>query len=216
MRVVLFLFLILPVNLLAQAGRDAGVPAVPRFTLKINAGLLLNPGKQGLALATDVRLAPRFSADAGAGFFFNSTIFANNKGESYQGIRLRGGLKYLFGKSKYESFHVGIEGKYHDIDHRSYQDVLRQGGQYVETLLTDRRVKTSGLASRVGWYFYKGSNRRFLLEPFLGLGVIYNDVSLDLPPDAELIDEDNLFEYPPGKSRFLDVLVGLYVGYLFW
>lgn len=224
MRVIVFLFLIFSVNLPAQVRQDAGAPAIPRFTLKTNASLLLNPFKQGFALATDIRLTPRFSADAGAGIFFNSIVYANNKGESYKGLRLRGGFKYFTGKSPKNPFHIGIEAKYHDINHFSYRDVLRQGGQYVETLLTERNVKTAGLASRVGWYNYIDSKRRVLLEPFLGLGMIFNNVAFNLPPDAELIEVeteesmmfDDGLEYPQGESRYVDVLIGLYVGYVFW
>ena len=128
------------------------------------------------------------------------------------------GSKYFFYVSEHIAFHAGIEAKYNRIKHLSYRQVLRQGGQYVETMLADRKVKTAGLASRIGWYVYTGSQKQFLLEPYMGLGVMWHDVSFDLPPDAEIFQENRLFnfEYRTGKSRSLDVLLGLHFGYVFW
>lgn len=218
MRHALFLLVLSQANLFAQDKWNTAASSLPLITVKTNIATLINPAKQAFAFTTDLRIAPRFSIDAGGGAFFNSTTFARYKGESYKGMRLRAGFKYFVYASERIAFHAGMEAKYNGIKHLSYRQALRQGGQYIETMLANRKVKTMGLASRIGWYVYAGSKKQFLLEPYMGLGVMWHDVSLDLPPDAELFRENELFsfEYRTGKSRSLDVLLGLHFGYAFW
>lgn len=211
MRFFLPLLCLLPLAAPAQ-------PEVPRFAFKLNVSPLLNPAKQALALAVDVRLASRFSADAGAGFFFASTAFANEKGESYRGLRLRAGLKYYFNTSDGDVFHLGIEGKYQDIRNISIREVFRQGLQYTEILPMKRRVRMSGVAARVGWPRFFGSRRQFVVEPFVGLGILWLDVTRELPPDAELFGDEAfiLYELGPGKRSIPDVFFGVHLGVALW
>lgn len=218
MRHLVFLFLLFGTSLFAQNGRDANSTAIPHFTLKTNLGILISPAKQAFAFTTDIRVAPRFSIDVGAGAFFNSLSFAQFKDETYTGLRLRGGFKYYFDALGGNPFHVGVEFKYNGIKNLNYREILRQGGQYVETRLTDRRVKTVGVAARIGWHFFVGKRDQFLVEPFMGLGLMRHDVSFNLPPDAEVFQENGLFsfEYGIGKSTTPDVLLGLHFGYVFW
>ncbi|MCW5923602.1 MAG: hypothetical protein KIS77_14755 [Saprospiraceae bacterium] len=212
MRPTLFLLLIWQAT--ASAQRDG----LPSFTLKANAGTLISPGKQAIALTTDVRLAPNVSLDLGTGYFFHSASFTQYKGESYQGLRLRSGIKFFPDAAENAPIHLGIEAKHNNIRHLKYREVLRQGGQYQETLLTERTVRSWGVAGRFGGYFYEGARRRLLFEPYVGLGVVFHRVSIDLPPDAELLERGGLlsFEYPVGRRRLLDLLLGLHIGYAFW
>lgn len=213
----LILFL-LPVCLSAQTGRDTAAPGIPLLAFKINAIPLLNPFKQAIAVSADLRLAPRFSVNAGAGSFLGSIAFANVEGESYTGLRLRAGVKYFPAVSKTSAFYVGIESKYHDINHLRFRRVFRQGQQYLELMKTKREVKTRGLAFCAGGQFYEGPKKRLLIEPFFGLGVAWHEVTLPLPPDAELVEEEEFIslEYDPGRSRILDVLLGIHVGVSMW
>ena len=220
MRAIVFLLTLLPCYLPAQTD-DA--PGIPRLTLKTNAGILINPFKQAFGFATDIRLSRRISADIGAGAFFNSAAFANNKGESYRGMRLRAGIKYFLIQSERNAFHVGLEGKYHDIKNIQIREVFRQGQQYLQFYPVERKVRTKGIALRAGWQFYLGAKKRFFIEPYTGLGVLFHDVHSGLPPDATLVGDDvqeffplASFEYGEGKSTTPDVLLGLHCGIALW
>jgi hypothetical protein len=184
----------------------------------VNAGVLLNPFKQAIAYTSDFRLAPRLSVDAGLGYFFNSINFANTSGESYQGLRLRYGLKYALPSIEKTAFYVGVEGKYQYIRHISNKEVLRQGAQYLEILSVERNVRTNGLALRTGWYHYVSKNKRWMIEQYVGLGINFHQVRHLLPPDAELAETERFlsFEIPDGKSNRAAFLLGLHIGYLLW
>lgn len=218
MRTLLFLVLLLPISLGAQPDSTTRANALPRLTLKLNSGALLNPFKQAAAFATDIRLAPRISVDLGAGAFLNSTIFAETKGESYRGLRLRAGFKYHLLVEDASTFYIGAEGKYQDIKHMHYQEVFRQGLQYLEILSLKRTVRTSGAAVRIGWQFHFGKNLRWILEQSLGMGMDVNQVSQLLPPDAELVPEERFinFELPEGRSQRLALLYSIHFGVLLW
>ncbi|MBK9338580.1 MAG: hypothetical protein IPM98_19450 [Lewinellaceae bacterium] len=216
MRTFVLLLVLLPALVLAQAGKG---PLAPRLALKANLMPLINPAKQAVALAADLRVAPRFGVDVGVGYVFNSTNFARFKGESYQGMRWRAGAKYFLDLTPDLAFHIGFEAKYNDITNIQIKRVLRQGGQYIELLEIDRKVRTTGYALRLGWQFYSGPDKRFLVEPFLGFGVATHRVTRNLPPDAELLETGGdlfSFEYEPGKTSTPDMLLGVYLGYAFW
>lgn len=216
MRHLFLLFVLLPVLLCAQTGKE---PLAPRFALKANLMPMINPAKQAIALAGDLRIAPRIGVDVGVGYIFNSTAFASFDGESYRGMRWRAGAKYFVDLTDDVAFHIGLEAKYNDINNVQIKRVLRQGGQYIELLGVNRKVRTTGYALRLGWQFYSGSNKRFLVEPFMGFGVATHQVTRNLPPDAELIDGERelfSFEYGPGKTRTPDIMIGVHLGYAVW
>lgn len=215
MRALVFLLLLIRSGLFAQSG---DIPKIPRLTFKVNAGPLLIPFKQAAAFATDVRLAPRWSIDLGAGAFFNSTVFAGTEGESYKGLRTRAGVKYHFTSVEHTTFYAGLEGKYQDIRHINIAQVFRQGRQYIEWYPMERKVRTGGVAVRVGWQHYMGKNKRLLLDQFVGLGVDFHRVKIDLPPDAERIETGRFFtlELPEGNHRRVSFLLGLHIGFVHW
>ncbi|MBK7477194.1 MAG: hypothetical protein IPI11_14765 [Haliscomenobacter sp.] len=104
-------FLLLPVYAVAQTpGADTLAP-VPAFFSKTNLTALLNPAKPAAAVALDVRLSRRFSADAGVGYILDAPAFADEKGESYRGLRLRAGGSTITGLLGYRRFpyRVGSE-----------------------------------------------------------------------------------------------------------
>lgn len=218
MRAFLFMLSFLPLSLAAQ--NTSVSAAVPRLTFKTNAGILINPFKQAFAFTTDVRLTPKISVDAGAGAFLNSIIFADQKGESYTGLRLRAGVKYFLIRAERSGFHLGLEAKYHNIRNVKKQEIFRQGQQYLQIYPLERRVRTKGLALRTGWQLYLGTQKRWMLEPYAGLGVLFHEVNPGLPPDGMASDTDFRgmfsFEYKTGKSTTPDVLLGMHLGVVLW
>jgi hypothetical protein len=112
-----------------------------------------------------------------------------------------------------------LEGKYHDIRHVKVETFLRQGGQYFETLQYDRIVRTQGLAFRMGFQTHFGKQNAFVVEPFFGVGMAVHSVTIHLPPDAERINQEGWlfnFEYDPGQTRSLDILLGINIGWCIW
>ncbi len=215
MRTGFLAFLLLPVYAVAQAtGADSLTP-VPALILKTNLTALLNPAKPAAMVALDARLSQRFGADAGIGYILDSPVFADEKGESYQGLRLRAGGKYYYRFTRYGAFHVGLEAKYQAVDHWSNRNALRQGGQYQEILHTRREVRTLGLSARAGALFFSARNSRLILEPYIGLGWAVHRVRFSPPPDAELLEETAgffSFEYLEGVTALPDLLFGIHLG----
>ncbi len=220
----LLLFCLLPLGALhAQDSLATQTNRIPRLTLKTNATTLLNTAKTSAMLSADLRLARRWSVDLGVGSFLFSSFFANNPGEHYSGLRGRAGMKYFFSLRPGASWHVGIEGKYNDVDHAYWESVLRQGGQFEQILLIDRKVKSTGAALRTGVQIYLGPDKRLLLDVYTGVGFLANNVTeSNRPPDAErfftggfLFSRDD-FLYPIGRQTRADYLLGMHIGYSFW
>jgi len=220
----LLLFCLLPLGALhAQDSLATQTHSIPLLTLKTNATTLLNMAKTSAMLTADLRLARRWSVDLGVGSFLFSSFFANDPGEHYYGLRARAGLKYFYLLRPGASWHVGIEGKYNDVDHAYWETVLRQGGQFEQILLIDRNVKSRGAALRTGVQFYFDPDRRLLLDVYTGVGFMSNNVTeSSRPPDAErfftggfLFSRDD-FRYPIGRQTRADFLLGLHIGYAFW
>jgi hypothetical protein len=216
MRLLLMLCLFLPA---ALSGQDSlARPDIPRLTIKTNPLTVMNYFKPSASLHLDLRLSRRFGLDLGAGAIFDSSIFADHKGESYRGPRFRAGLKYYHQIEESAAFHVGIAAKYNDVTHMFFRRALRQGGRYEEILLNKRKVKSYGAALQYGVQLYLGDDRRLLLEPYAGFGVSWNKVSISLPPDAELLRDRRFFtfEFPEGTSPWFDILLGFHIGYVLW
>lgn len=217
MRSFLLILFVFPYGLSAQ--KDAAAGGLPLLTFKTNVTALLNPVKQAYAFGADIRLGSRMTADVGAGAFLGSPLqFASHKGETYKGLRLRAGLKYYLVQKGRSAFHLGMEGKVHNIKHFRFWEVLRQGQQYTEFLLVERKIDTQGLASRAGLQIFLGEKRRFFIEPYAGLGLLFNTVKLQLPPDAEIINDGGIFvfEFEPGRRVSPDLIVGLHFGVAMW
>lgn len=222
-RALILLFLWPLCTLYAQDSPVERPDGIPRLTLKTNATTLLNASKTSAMLTADLRLAPRWSADIGAGSFLFSSFFANNTGEHYYGLRARAGMKYFFSLRPNASWHIGWEAKYNDVQHAYWERLLRQGGQFEQTMLIHRNVKSAGAALRTGVQMYLGPDKRLLLDFYTGFGFQVNDVTeSNRPPDAErlfprgfLISRED-FIYPAGRKTIADYLLGMHIGYSFW
>lgn len=223
-RALLILLLLWPFCTLgAQDTLATGHSGIPRLTLKTNATTLLNIFKPSAMITADLRLAPRWSMDIGAGAFLVSSFFADKPGEHYYGLRARAGMKYFFSLQPDVSWHLGMEAKYNQVQHAYWGRVLRQGGQFEQILLIDRRVKSIGAALRIGVQLYLGRHKRMLVDFYTGFGFVTNNViEKNLPPDAErLFDEvfqtfRDDYQYPTGRRTIPDFLLGIHMGYLFW
>ncbi len=220
MRAIIILFAGLPWLGFAQDSlRTAAPEKIPLFVFKTNLSTLVNPYKPAYAFTADIRLAPRISLDLGAGMIFDGNPFANEEGEQYKGGRYRAGAKYYVELGQSYAAHVGLEMKYNDVTHRTWRNVLRQGGQFQQTMLVDREVNTWGAALRTGVQVFFGPRDRLMMEFYGGLGIVRHSVRMRLPPDGEVLDPRGFilnFELPQGVTSGLDFLLGLHFGFALW
>lgn len=194
---------------------------VPRLTFKLNATSLVNPFKWAVSAGSDLRILPRVIVDAQVGMYLGSVEFADEVGEYYRGLRLRGGLKFIKERTSQKQGYmfIGPLIKYNDIDHRRYATVRRQGSQYQEDTFMHRSIRSLGISIYGGRQFFLDKARRIIVEPVVGLGVYYHQVQWSgIPNDAIFLGDGDLleFEIPPGRSQYLDITMSLLVGIEIW
>jgi hypothetical protein len=199
-------------NIAAQIYKP--VPKAPRFTLKVNGPALINPVKAAVAFSSDIRVAKRYSVDAGVGWFYNSETFSYYVGESFRGPRLRLGLKRYRGDAE-EPGYIGLEAKWNHAYNKAYTTVLRQGDQYSERMLLDLTRSNAGLSLRLGKHISLFGS--WFVDFYMGAGIVANrNMREPLPTDARVLDDtvSNPFENFNGKTYLLpDVLIGFHIGY---
>lgn len=220
MRILLFLCCLMPILIWSQESKVDPSFQIPKVSVRTNMLTLINIFQQSYGVGAEVRLARRWSFDVNGGAFFAARPVANNVGESYRGLRLRSTLKYYYYLGEQCSFYAGIEGKYNNINHHSYKNISRQGGQFNEIKLIQRDIiiKGGNLGSGLQWCF--GAKRRFVLDTYLGLGMKERNISIQLPSDAEKLDifrggEFN-FERQEGVRRVPDLVFNLSLGIAIW
>jgi Protein of unknown function (DUF3575) len=208
----------MPVLLWSQ---ESNVPTrfqVPKVSIRTNMLTLINVFQQSYGVGAEVRIARRWSFDVNGGAFFGAIPVADNVGESYRGLRWRSTLKYYYYLSEKCGFYAGIEGKYNNIDHRSYKNISRQGGQFNEIKLIQRDIiiKGGNVGSGLQWCF--GPKQRFVLDTYLGFGMKERDISIDFPPDAELLGffRSLTFERAVGVKRVPDLVFNVSLGIAIW
>lgn len=219
MRVTLFCLLALPFSGLAQENKPAQKYEHAPFNLRIAPLALINPFRQSVSLQADIPLSARWVIDMGAGFIFNSGGSANQQGESYWGVRVKPAIKYYYRQPTRRGARptLSLALKYQHIYNDRYVNTLRQGGQYVEWFLNRRHHVSWGAIVQYARINYFGKNDRWLIEPFFGLGPRWIKISNDpLPPDAELLTEEMLFnpQREPGTYYVPDFLLGVNIGYV--
>ena len=161
---------------------------LPPLTLKLAPLNLINPVQQSIDLRADFPLARRWALEAGVGYIFASAPFAQYKGESYQGFKLRPALKFYANRSEYNDFFVALVMRYHGVWHVGHVNTLRQGGLYTEWLSERRYLAVWGAAVCVGNQHYFGKNKKWVIESHLGFGWRQMSVSAgNLPADAEIL-----------------------------
>lgn len=212
----LALFFLICIGLNANIAQN-GVPRlIPRVSFRTDLLPYINPFRQAATLAIDVAIAPKFSLELEPGYFYHgSNIYY--KGEYVQGWRLRSAAKYYFQGSKksYNTF-IGLEGKYNKLTRRNYETVSRQGGQYIQEMLLDRKVLNSGMCFTLGYQVYLGKNKRIIFQSHGGLGVSYNNVSRALPPDGDLLNRNIVFQRGLGIKWSPDLVFGVDLGFCLW
>lgn len=191
---------------------------IPRFVFKTSPFGWANSVKSFWQIGADIRFAPKWAADFGVGRYFDSRYFAYYAGETYLGLRARLGLKWSFSIKKNHAFHLGLLTKHNNIQNKSYKNLLRQGGQYSEILLTERRIKSYGISARFGLQRFFLAKRQLVFDSFIGFGFLFHQVDHTLPPDAEELPENRLFNFElrPGKTSAPDLLFGITIGYVIW
>jgi hypothetical protein len=213
-----FFFLIFSTNS-NLFGQDSTKATIPRFTIKTSPTTFFNPLRSSWQMATDVRIFPRISLDVGIGTFYYSQNLVRYKEETFTGLRTRFGGKYHFTSNPNWISYIGLEAKYHNINNKTFQNVSRQGDQYVQVMLLNRKIITKGIATRVGMQFYYGKNRRFLTDVFTGFGKAIENVKLDVPADSNVPSRPvfiNFNNTQPGIRDKIYLIFGVHLGYVIW
>ena len=193
---------------------------LPRFTLKSDIFPWLFTYKRAANLSSDIRVGKHLSTDLSLGYFLNSGTFARLDGESYRGLRLRGGINFYPSPKRRSPVFFGIQLKYNNISNKTWRQVSRQGDQYLQWLLMNRQVQDYGFMLRISRRFYFGEHNRIFLDYSAGLGGVWYNVEFrNLPADATLpVDTPFLIrlERPEGAGAGVDFLWQLSLGYAIW
>jgi hypothetical protein len=198
-----------------QAENEHTVSAVPKATLKFNVPCLIDPLRSSLFVAADIRMAARWSADMGAGWFFGSWSNPHlYKGEGMNGLRVRLGVKYHYVVTRLIGPYIGVEGKMNGIRDIRYSQVCRFGCQYIEIMPVRYVTFNYGAAVKTGLQLYLGYKQRFLIDIYTGIGYRFIRKEMQLPEDAEILPAIQ-FSRLPGRYHTPDFLWGFYLGYCF-
>lgn len=217
MRTLLLWVMLLPIPGFAQENTFVQKPERPSFTLKIAPLELINFFQQAVLLRADIPVSPRWGIDMGIGMVVNSLSLAPFKGESYRGIKVQPSIKYYIKQfDSGDNSYISLVYKYNNIYNDRYIQMSRQGGQYAEWTLQRRHRVVQGIALRFGVQQYMGQRKRWIIEPYIGLGARQMRITDDgLPPDAELLTQGRLFnlDQPPGIYNTPDFMMGIYLGW---
>lgn len=218
MRIVLYLFLVLAVGpLTAQDNTPKDRDSPPELVVKMELLQLASPFKQAVGVQMDYRFAPHHRFDMAAGLILDSQLFADEKGESYQGPRVRIGWKFAFVERSRASLYTGLEFGFDDITHRYYDRVQRQGNNYTEHLLLNRHLTSLSGTARFGVMIFLGKDRRFMIEPEIKLGVAQHNVTYRNPNDVVVFEPRTDFfnvQSEAGQSYVVLPSVGFHIGYV--
>jgi|GEM_PF-1754491 len=215
-KLLFFTLLLLPVVTWSQLAKV--IPERPPFTFKLVPGPLLNPVQTSLDVRMDIPVARRWALEAGGGLVLNSGPLAQFKNEYYRGVKIRPAIKFYLQRAEKKDVYLSLVVKNHIIRHAEYRTVTRQGNQYSEWLLLERRLNLwSGLIC-VGFQNYLGSNQRFLLETYFGVGRRRLSVSeAEIPADATIFDNRNFNwlwqQNNPGVSFRPDIALSFCIGW---
>lgn len=215
-KLLIFIVLQLPVALCAQTATV--IPPLPPFTFKFIQGPLLNPVQTSLDFRIDIPFARRWALEAGGGYILGSELFSQFKNEYYRGVKIRPALKFYLQRAEKKDVYLSLVFKNHLIRHATYNSVTRQGNQYSEWLLVERKLNLRSGLICIGFQNYLGRNQRFLLETYFGFGRRRLSISEpNLPVDAAtFVNRDfNFFwqENTPGVSFRPDVALSFCVGW---
>jgi len=195
------------------------VVELPRNTIKINIPCLLVDPKKAFFISTDTRLADFLSIDMGAGFYFDSWVYNEFRGENIRGIRARLGLKYYFVFGRRLAPYFGFEGMMNRYAIKHYESICRNGCQYVEDMLVKTSTQAKGISTRMGLQIFMGKEKKTFFDFYGGIGLKVVDRTDDLPADAEYFTRNNDFLTPfpdettSGHYYGPNLILGVYFGY---
>ncbi|MEI6408101.1 MAG: hypothetical protein WCR52_01845 [Bacteroidota bacterium] len=217
MRLILFCLLLVPMTVAAQVSFPARQPIRPPFTFKISPLGLINPVQQSFVVQADIPIYARWALDLGIGPILNSSSYASKQGENYRGMRYRPAIKYYMRSEGGNYSYLSISFKIDEIFTNQYVEVFRQGRQYKEWWRAHTYVSTRGVSLQFGSQERLGKRKRWLLEPFLGIGVRQKKVTTDnWPSDAEAPNDPGVFgfERRSGTYNAADVMAGMRLGWV--
>ena len=196
-----------------------GQSASAALTIKVFPFEWVSPINQSVTIYSDIPLHRRWSLDAGIGAILHSSGFAEFKGETYQGVRLRTGIRRYLSQDQDGNTAIGLAVKSHVVHNDQYVNVFRQGNQYAEWMLRRRTIHMLAGDIYFSTQLFLGKKDRFFIELFGGGGLRYFQVTRSaLPPDVgEQITGFRLFtlELSPGTHWLPDMMAGIYIGYRF-
>jgi hypothetical protein len=188
------------------------------FTLKTLPLALINPVQQSLMLHSDIPFSERWGLDLGVGAVFNSSYRAPKKGETYQGFKVRAGVKHYYKFRDYRRGYIGIYFKYTYAKNNYYTMLSRQGGQYIETFLNYRNIDMKRLNFQFGQEIYLDKHDNWFIEPFMGFGANWRSVTnRPLPSDAVVTRRQQLFggnSFGLTSGVFPDFALGCFLGWV--
>lgn len=192
---------------------------IPKVYLKTNLTFLINPIRSSAMLSTGIKHTEDYSFEIGLGYYLNSNTYANRKREKYTGPRVQAAYKYFFYNGKMDSWFAGLEVGCDWITNSSWETLSRQGGQFSEISLVDKKINSASLSLQLGQLLFLDQNKHFFLEFYTGAGMIMHDVHWELPEDAMIIEGDvNFFlnSFSPGRTFKPRLWLGVNIGYAIW
>jgi len=200
------------VSILKKGGAD-------RFniTAKLDFTGLINPFKNSTALVSDFRLNPKLSLEGTLGGYFHSSVSSNITGETYFGLKTAVGLKHWVNPARLPSMYWGflLGGNY--IVNKTYRDIIRQN-QFTEIALVKRKILSGSLSVRLGFQWHLGEQKRFIIDQFWGLGLMFYNIRIDGPDSTFVFDEfASFFDFELRKNDSTyphGYLLGFNLGYV--
>jgi len=187
------------------------------ITAKLDVTGLINPIKTSTGIVSDFRINQKWSIEGTLGCYFHSSQSSPFKGESYLGLKTGIGFKHWINPVDVRSMYWGVflGGNY--IVNKNFQDINRQD-QFTQITKVKRTILSSSADVRLGFQWYIGKQKRFIIDYFLGLGIFAYNVQVKKPIEGELWDEFQEFfnlELPEGNGLKLHGhLLGLNIGYV--
>lgn len=192
---------------------------IPRATIKINIPCLTIDPKRNLFISTDTRINKFLSMDMGAGPYLDSWYYNEYKDETIRGIRTRLGVKYYYTFGGRVAPYFGAEGMFNRYTVKNYEEVCRNGCQFIQTMLIGNQTQAYGVALRAGFQVFMGKTKKTFFDIYGGLGIKITDRTSGLPEDGELFFRASNLGitdgFQPGHFQVPNIILGAHLGYSF-